>query len=369
MSNIQARLTELHDAASAFEVSGNRIRQALDNVSEIVDGILAVGYETGASAQFILRYRSQRPRMDEWINQIQHFGDKLGEAADEIEQASSALASGRNPPLRGVFHDYARLNLTPESSPQPILQSAPAPAAHALGEYVSDANRPLYDDLTQKQQELQGIQAQFHDLTQTRQQRVDTLQLLTDRLVAGEGADRDAMRSLQTQITHMDTQIAGVQAHATQLQTQIADLTTRLDRVKPGPGADLHLVASLEGGATSQWVRDHTYSCVNYIANRMPIPDAMGRTAYLWDNQASLLSQYGITRGHVPLPGSVIVLEREHSYADDVNGHLMYVEKVDNGIVWITDNNHLDPVRLDSLTPELSGSNITYLYFPWQTQG
>ena len=47
----------------------------------------------------------------------------------------------------------------------------------------------------------------------------------------------------------------------------------------------------------------------------------------------------------------------------------MYVERVDNGVVWITDNNHPNmPIRLTDLTGETSGPNIHYLYFPWQTQ-
>jgi CHAP domain-containing protein len=365
MSNLEARLTELHDAAAAFETSGNHIRQALDNVNDIVDGILAMGYETGASMQFVLRYRAQRPAMDEWVNQILYFAHKLEGTADDIQQAASQLSYGRNPPLRGIFHEYATLHLTADSTPTP----APTLVTPPLGAYVSKANLPLYSDLVDKKQELRGVESQLQDLMRTRQQRVDTLQLLNDRLAAGEGADRQAIASLQTQITQMDVQIGGIQAHATQLHNQIGDLTTRLDRVRPGPGADIHLIASMEGGTTAQYIKDNTYSCVNYIANRMPIPDGMARTAYLWDNQAELYHQYGITRGNEPLVGSVIVLEREHSYANDVNGHLMYVEKVENGLVWITDNDHLTPVRLDTLTHELTGANITYLYFPWQTQG
>jgi hypothetical protein len=47
----------------------------------------------------------------------------------------------------------------------------------------------------------------------------------------------------------------------------------------------------------------------------------------------------------------------------------MYVERVDNGAVWITDNTHRSPILLTDLTAEVSGQNIHYLYFPWWTQG
>jgi hypothetical protein len=89
----------------------------------------------------------------------------------------------------------------------------------------------------------------------------------------------------------------------------------------------------------------------------------------LWDQAAVQLPQYGITSGDIPLTGSVMVLEPTHSYADDVFGHILYVEKVDHGIVWVTDNLHPDsPVQLTAIMDEISGPNVTYLYFPWHTQ-
>jgi hypothetical protein len=45
----------------------------------------------------------------------------------------------------------------------------------------------------------------------------------------------------------------------------------------------------------------------------------------------------------------------------------MYVERVENGEVWITDNLHPNPVKLSALTDQTSGPNMEYLYFPWQT--
>jgi hypothetical protein len=61
-------------------------------------------------------------------------------------------------------------------------------------------------------------------------------------------------------------------------------------------------------------------------------------------------------------------MERDHPYADDIFGHLMYVEKVEGNLIWVTDNNHATPVLLSELTDELTGDNINYLYFPWRTK-
>ena len=109
---------------------------------------------------------------------------------------------------------------------------------------------------------------------------------------------------------------------------------------------------------------------MNYVVNRMPIPPELPFNAHLWDEQVMKHGpKYGMSIGTVPLEGSVLVMEREHSYANDIYGHVMYVEKVEDGIVWVTDNNYPDKlVRLDHLTTETSGPYIKYLYFPWQTK-
>jgi hypothetical protein len=101
----------------------------------------------------------------------------------------------------------------------------------------------------------------------------------------------------------------------------------------------------------------------------MPIPAVIANDAYLWNDNVLRYAEYGISSGDVPLPGSVIAFEREHSWADSQYGHLMYVEKVVNGEVWITDNYHPNTaVRLTDITTEISGENVTYLYFPWHTR-
>ena len=161
------------------------------------------------------------------------------------------------------------------------------------------------------------------------------------------------------------------------LEEDIASLEKRLELVSPPPGADLEAIKALEGGETSQWIKDATHNednsvnCVNYVVNRMAIPPELPLNAHQWDEQAEKFgAKYGIQIGDQPLAGSVIVMEREHSYANDIYGHVMYVERVDpDGVVWVTDNTYSDkPVRLDHLTTELSGPYIHYLYFPWETK-
>ena len=81
------------------------------------------------------------------------------------------------------------------------------------------------------------------------------------------------------------------------------------------------------------------------------------------------MPQYGITSGDVPLAGAVVVLEPDHPYADDVFGHVLYIERVEHGVAWVTDNLHPDTaLPLTDLIDDVTGPNISYLYFPWHTQ-
>jgi hypothetical protein len=62
-------------------------------------------------------------------------------------------------------------------------------------------------------------------------------------------------------------------------------------------------------------------------------------------------------------------MQPEHSFANDQFGHVMYVERVENGMIWVTDNNNHTPRLLNDMTDELTGPYIQYMYFPWQTHG
>lgn len=245
-------------------------------------------------------------------------------------------------------------------------------------EYVSAINAPVKKELDEKTQLLQQTQARMTELEAARIDKADLLGRLQAAAAAGSDSGlEERIAQLKRELTEIDTELYYGKEDIPRLQEEIEALQKRLDIFQFGPDADMDLIASYEGGETSIWIRnatrneDNSVNCVNYVVNRMPIPPELPFNAHLWDEQVEKYGpKYGITIGDVPLEGSVIVMEREHSYAHDIYGHVMYVERVDeNGVVWVTDNNYMDkPVRLDDLTSETSGPYIKYLYFPWQTK-
>lgn len=152
------------------------------------------------------------------------------------------------------------------------------------------------------------------------------------------------------------------------IEAELADLSLRLDKITPAPGADPALIKAMEGAQTAAIIKQNTQDCVNYVVNRMAIPPKLPTDAHLWNDNIAKMPEYGIRIGHEPLEGSVMVMEREHPYADDLYGHLMYVERVEGDRVWVTDNYHPEPVLLTDVTDVTSGPTITYLYFPWETK-
>lgn len=247
-------------------------------------------------------------------------------------------------------------------------------------EYVSAANAPLKRELDEKKALLEQTETRLAELEAERADKADLLGRLQAAVVANPEGNRqleEQIEELKKRLTEIDTEMYYGSEDIPKLRKDIEALQKRLDIFQFGPDADWDAIRSYEGGETSIWIReatrneDNSVNCVNYVVNRMPIPPELPFNAHLWDEQVTKYgSKYGITIGDVPLEGSVIVMEREHSYAHDIYGHVMYVEKVDeNGVVWVTDNNYMDkPVRLDDLTSETSGPYIKYLYFPWQTK-
>ena len=374
MSEVELRLSQLREAAEVLSRSSLRMDASLTNVKTMLDQLVSMGFD---DPRFVLEYSYQRGLMDKWSQQLLLFSTRLTDAANELEQAlisrdSPAETITRADPYSsrsgGTSNGWWRLALLPL-----LAETQPAPS-WTLEDYVSRINRPLYEELTRRRLALQNHKTRLEELLQTRQEKLDDLVALKNRLLSFDSqTDLDAIPRVQTlenEISHLDREILAARQNITQMQSGIEELVIRLDRVKPGAGADLRLIAGLENAEVSSlWVRNHTFGCVNHIVNRMPIPDGIPQHAYLWDQTSAQLTQYGITSGDVPLVGSVIVLEREHSYADDLYGHLLYVERVENGAVWVTDHLHPDtPLRLTDLTNEITGPNIHYLYFPWHTQ-
>lgn len=257
-------------------------------------------------------------------------------------------------------------------SDEPETPPEPAP----LEAYMSGANRQLYDEIGASQEQIVAEQENLDYLQMRRQAVQEQLNDLTSRLdEAGASTDNARVQALRDEIANIDGDIANSETRITDLQTRISDIQTRLEQVRPGAGADLDLIASLEGTRTIDAIlnatrqADNSINCVNWVANRMPIPPGIPGNAMTWIDNAMARPEYGITVGSTPLAGSVIVMQPEHSFANDQFGHVMYVERVENGMIWVTDNNNHAPVLLNDLTSELSGPNIQYMYFPWQTHG
>ncbi len=370
MTEVEIRLTQLRDAADQMNRSCLRIDQCLEDVKTMVQSLLAAGWNNEEASAFVLRYGMYQSELDSWSAVLHKMADDLNRAADDIEVAVQTTSSASAPTFSyhgggGLWFGIGSRSSAPTTPPVLV--------AHSLDDYVSPINQPLYDQLTNDRSALASEQIRLDALLQTRASLNDDLTALKNRLASYDPKldvnTVPRVQVMQNQLNAYDAQITQSQQNVARLQSDISELTTRLDRVKPGAGADLKLIALMSHSQTAQWVKEHTQDCVNYIANRMPIPPDIAQNAYLWDNKALQMPQYGITVGTTPLVGSVIVMEREHSYADHVFGHLMYVEKVDpSGGVWITDNNHSTPVLLTSLTQETTGPDIHYLYFPWWTQ-
>lgn len=369
MSEVQTKLTQLREAADQMNRSCLRIDQSIADVQAVIQALLLAGWQSENGAAFALRYGSVQGGMDQWSVTMRKLAIDLNRAANDIEsavQSNDSSPSDVSYSYHGGRHGRRRYRPI-----RPDVLAPPLP--YTLDDYVAPVNRPLYDKLTADRESLTSAQIRLDALIQSRDKLANDLKALKDRLHSYDPKmnldNVPRVQTIQSQIDGYNQQIAQAQQQVTSLHTEIDSLSARLERVKPGAGADLNLISEMSHSQTAQWVKDHTEGCVNYIAGRMPIPDNLAQNAYMWDNKALDMPQYGITVGTQPLVGSVIVMEREHSYADDVFGHLMYVERVDKAGVWITDNFHATPVNLFDLTKEVSGPNIHYLYFPWWTQG
>ncbi len=238
--------------------------------------------------------------------------------------------------------------------------------------YVNQANLQLQEQVDAAQVDIEARQANIATLQEQRTR----MQVQIDQMLTATGGEPTArIRGMQQQLADIDALIGGEQTTIDQLQQHIDQLTERLALVTPPPGADIDLIRSMEGSRTSEAIlrathqADNSVNCVNWVCTRAPIPPGIPTNARDWVNNAMNHPEYGIQVGDQPLTGSVIVMQPEHSFADDRFGHVMYVERVDpNGEVWVTDNFNHEPVLLSRLTNEVSGPNIQFLYLPWQTQ-
>ncbi|MCU0512304.1 MAG: hypothetical protein MUE40_07015 [Anaerolineae bacterium] len=401
MPVLEARLYQMRQAAAALRAAGDRVDTQVQAVHQLVDELLAAGIESPAALEFAGRYRGQKTIMDDWGAVLRQFAQHLEAAADEVEQAAGGALTATDPrsstlppdvlfPLLatagvsgGVVSGsltarYWRRKPAPRAAASDAAPSRPAaaridPAAPAYTGYLAQQNHALYDDFVRGQTALRAAHSQLDELLALRQQRLEELAALHNRLASVQpAADVDSIprvSAMKAEITALEQEVQRQAGTVRGLELDLSRLHERLERVSPAPGADLALVAGMEGAQTLQGIRENTYDCVHYIVNRMAIPPGLPTDAHHWVANVARMPEYGIRTGAQPLEGAVLVMAREHSYADDVYGHLMYVERVGADGVWVTDNHHAAPVRLADLTAETTGPHLTYLYFPWQTRG
>lgn len=365
---IQAHLAQMRDAADRMRKSARRIETSVQGAADVIDGMMALGAGT---PEFQQRYAVYRAQMTEWAATLDGFADKLSSAADDIEGATgdTRVYTGLLLPIRRRRAYMPERDRIPPPAAIPAATAPPTPQM-----YVSRRNRPLYEAWRAAQDELTGREGTLASLTDTRAARADDLAALRNRLhsydptLNVDGIPRVA--ALQAEVDALDVQIAGLETEIEAARGRVAALETRLGRVMPGAGADPALIAALEGGESAGWLRANTFDCVRHVVERVNIPHQLAADAHLWGQMAAQHPEFGVTLGETPLEGALLMMSPEHSYADDVNGHLLYVERVSGGEVWVTDNYHpTEPVRLSDITDETTGAHVRYLYLPWHTQG
>ncbi|MEO1666800.1 MAG: CHAP domain-containing protein [Chloroflexota bacterium] len=370
MSEVEARIDQLRHAADRMRQSSRRIADSVQSSADALDSMVALGAGTPELQQHYLAFRA---RMTEWSDTLDRFADRLTDAADDISGArdGSVLPFYVNMHLRRRrIRAYMPERAAPvAAAPAPVLERRLTPDG-----YVSQRNHALYEQWSQRKDDLGVEQAELAVLVETRDLRAADLAALKNRLHS-QDPDVDVntlpyVMARENDLAMLDEQIAAAQNRVDVMQARVDGLESRLLRVAPGNTADAELLAGLEFTASPAWLSENTFDCVQHVVGKFHVPPVLAVDAHLWDDMARQYAHYGVTVGEVPLEGSVLLLDTGHSWADPVNGHVAYVEQVIDGEVWITDNYHPDdPVKLSDLTAETSGENVRYLYFPWHTVG
>lgn len=369
---IQVKLSDLRGAAEQMRTSCLRIDESTQSVKGIVQALYDAGYDGGVGA-FALLYAQSYSAIDDWVRDLSGFAGKLSGAADDVEEAITPRFASLDALYKASGRNITDLDAITSAiaPPMPALPVQPGILDNA-NIYLNAANRPLFNQLLLDKTALDNAQLGVNDLRAQRDVVQADLTALKDRLLSYDpNANLSAVprvQILENQIRLLDEQIVSAQERVDTMSGYVENLTSRLNRVMPGMGADLSLIQQLETGETAAWVKANTQDCVNYIVGKLPIPGNLAGNAFLWNERAAALPQYGITSGDVPLVGSVLVMEQAHPYADDVFGHLLYVERVDADGVWVTDYEYTTPIKLSDLTSEVTGENMSYLYFPWHTR-
>ena len=311
MSEIYLKLSELRDCAEQLRQSKRHLDQSLTNIGDVLRELAVLGME---EHEFVTLGRPQMHTMTYWTQRLNHFADRLTATADDVEGAV-------------LFElPHFDLSLLPERDPivsQTMGMQSSIVEVTTLdtgGLYVSSANTDLFLTLRERQNLLAEQIGKRTILIEQHQSAVSELEATRNRAlsynpdldlnsVPRNQALQNEVSQLESEITQMDTTIAS-------LETEVQTLDTRLATIQPSSGADMSIIADMEGSSTNPHVVNNTYDCVNHVVQKLPIPHNMALDAHSWNELALQHPEYGITIGDQPLEGSVIVLEREHSYAD-----------------------------------------------------
>lgn len=277
---VQARISGMRQAARELRASGNRIQESVRQVQLIGDSLIAQrGFEGAGARHFETNYLAARGRMNDWGQVLSDFAAKLEGAADDLEQALVDSQAYQAIALREGGESLISAHV-PGLTAAPLGLSAlgsaaEAPAPVPLDAYVAGSNRSLHNELRDLRSEIESNEALLATLGEEREQRVQDMLALRNRL-SGEGLDPEKaavrLQGIQTQIDQIDAQISSTQGEIATMQGRVADITERLELVKPAPGADLQLIASLEHSTTNEWIQRNTQDCVQHITHKLAIP-------------------------------------------------------------------------------------------------
>jgi uncharacterized protein YukE len=93
-TTLEARISQLRDAAERLESASANIRGAVDTSHGIVQALVARGVVSAAADQFFALYNQTRSTMSEWPDHLDDFSRLLEHAADAIEEAQRGQTEG-----------------------------------------------------------------------------------------------------------------------------------------------------------------------------------------------------------------------------------------------------------------------------------
>lgn len=397
---IQVDYQELENISLQFADQQKRVHSVLQALQTSTDQLRRGGWVTESATSF---YQD----MDQNVLPAVQRLDRAMQKSEHMVRDVIRLMKAAEQEALGYINNTQESSATPS---EPRFMLASATLGNVLGissdnpassqfPYVSQVNRHLFDALlkdeelletrrseldglyserTNKQAELDQLRERLNDLNEVSGSNPfdwldDGVEYLGSRISGEYGRVQESIAQLETDIANLDNQISAGEAGIGNLQNGINEKIERLKLVTPPVGSDVDFIRRMENSKTEAWLRPYTMNngqgtCTTHVIDKIAMPREMIRTAAEWNDQARANPRFGIQVAEKPLAGSVLVMERDHPYASSVAGHVMYVERVENGEVYITDNNHSTPVSLSQLGVKPTDGRISYLYIPWHTR-